>query len=62
MNTGEAGELVKYRDCKYNKKSIRTSRFYLREGMMEMSLLELEQKGLELKSLEKDIKELGDSL
>lgn len=29
---------------------------------MKMSLLELEQKGLELKSLEKDIRELGDSL
>jgi|GEM_PF-2248854 hypothetical protein len=32
------------------------------EGMIDMSLLELEQKGIELKVLEKNIKELGDSL
>jgi len=30
--------------------------------MIEVSLVELEQAGLELKALEKDIKELGDSL
>ncbi len=32
------------------------------EGMIDVSLLELEQKGLELKGLEKSIRELGDSL
>ncbi len=32
------------------------------EGMMKMSLIELEQAVLELRGLEKDIRELGDSL
>lgn len=32
------------------------------EGMIDVSLVELEQTGLELKGLEKDIRELGDSL
>jgi hypothetical protein len=32
------------------------------KGMIDVSLLELEQKGLELKGLEKNIRELGDSL
>jgi len=32
------------------------------EGMIKVSLVELEQAGLELKGLEKDIRELGDSL
>ena len=32
------------------------------EGMIKVSLVELEQKSLELKGLEKNIRELGDSL
>jgi hypothetical protein len=32
------------------------------EGMMKMSLIELEQAVLELRDLEEDIRELGDSL
>ncbi len=32
------------------------------EGMIKVSLIELEQTGLELKGLEKAIRELGDSL
>jgi hypothetical protein len=32
------------------------------KGMISVSLVELEQTGLELKGLEKNIRELGDSL
>ena len=32
------------------------------EGMIDVSLIELEQTGLGLKELEKNIRELGDSL
>lgn len=35
---------------------------YMMEGMINVSLIELEQAGLELRGLEKNIRELGDAL